>query len=214
MQGLSTGSSLQLPLHRGSSTQLRRSSSEGLCMVAVPARHVGAKEQDSADLGVFAAALKLAIDDRRRVDELVTLFEYNGRVHVEDHEVYTGQGASDQRRCMHCGLCLAELSPSAPIFGRLCFASPRGVRALSLHRRLFGGQSVRAARSQRRHAFAAPHSEQVAVEAFIPPSLPFSSCQFCGAAIFCHSHGHYSNGNSCRVRIFSGSLCWLFAIPG
>lgn len=40
----------------------------------------------------LVAALKLAVDDRRRVDELVTCFDYSGSVEV-DGQQYVGQGA-------------------------------------------------------------------------------------------------------------------------
>ena len=45
-------------------------------------------------------ALELAVADRRRVDELVTLFEYNAKVEAAGAE-YVGQGAVKRfsRRC-------------------------------------------------------------------------------------------------------------------
>eukprot|EP00962_Isochrysis_galbana_P051394 scaffold22790_cov134-Isochrysis_galbana.AAC.1 len=58
-------------------------------MVASVPKHD--KPSSSAPLELVAA-LKLAVDDRRRVDELVTCFDYSGSVEVDGRQ-YVGQGA-------------------------------------------------------------------------------------------------------------------------
>mmetsp|Transcript_17659 Transcript_17659/g.55768 ORF Transcript_17659/g.55768 Transcript_17659/m.55768 type:complete len:580 (-) Transcript_17659:377-2116(-) len=65
----------------------RRSST--IAMVASVPKHD--KPSSSAPLELVAA-LKLAVDDRRRVDELVTCFDYSGSVEVDGRQ-YVGQGA-------------------------------------------------------------------------------------------------------------------------
>ncbi len=64
-------------------------------MVAGVTAEAGAAQDGGVQgqhVAAFMAALERAVDDRRRVDELVTLFEYGGRVEAAG-EHYAGQGA-------------------------------------------------------------------------------------------------------------------------